>query len=115
MSATAAHAEDNIDPAYKPLRIALLGYRSNPFSGGQGIYLTHIRARNKNPPLFSLLHVSQELSNFAHVQLFLILSVATAPITRAPVCSFGFGRGIVDGPTMIKTVLRRVDAIITAF
>jgi glycosyltransferase involved in cell wall biosynthesis len=28
-------------PAH-PLRIALLGYRSNPFSGGQGIYLRHL-------------------------------------------------------------------------
>ena len=26
----------------KPLRIALLGYRSNPFSGGQGVYLKYL-------------------------------------------------------------------------
>ena len=26
----------------RPLRIALLGYRSNPFSGGQGVYLKHL-------------------------------------------------------------------------
>jgi hypothetical protein len=25
-----------------PLRVALLGYRSNPFSGGQGIYLKYL-------------------------------------------------------------------------
>ncbi|MCZ6619133.1 MAG: glycosyltransferase family 4 protein [Gammaproteobacteria bacterium] len=25
-----------------PLRVALLGYRSNPFSGGQGVYLNHL-------------------------------------------------------------------------
>ena len=24
------------------LNIALLGYRSNPFSGGQGVYLSHL-------------------------------------------------------------------------
>lgn len=28
--------------AARPLRIALLGYRSNPFSGGQGIYLRYL-------------------------------------------------------------------------
>ena len=28
--------------AERPLRIALLGYRSNPFSGGQGIYLRYL-------------------------------------------------------------------------
>ena len=28
--------------AVKPLRIALLGYRSNPFSGGQGVYLKYL-------------------------------------------------------------------------
>lgn len=28
--------------AFRPLRIALLGYRSNPFSGGQGIYLRYL-------------------------------------------------------------------------
>lgn len=27
---------------HKPLNIALLGYRSNPFSGGQGVYLKHL-------------------------------------------------------------------------
>ncbi|MBV1906725.1 MAG: glycosyltransferase, partial [Pseudomonadales bacterium] len=26
----------------KPLRIALLGYRSNPYSGGQGVYLKYL-------------------------------------------------------------------------
>lgn len=26
----------------RPLKIALLGYRSNPFSGGQGVYLKHL-------------------------------------------------------------------------
>ena len=26
----------------RPLRIALLGYRSNPFSGGQGIYIKYL-------------------------------------------------------------------------
>ena len=30
-------------PGYdRPLKIALLGYRSNPFSGGQGVYLKHL-------------------------------------------------------------------------
>ncbi len=28
--------------AARPLRIALLGYRSNPYSGGQGVYLTYL-------------------------------------------------------------------------
>ena len=28
----------------RPLRIALLGYRSNPYSGGQGIYLKYLSA-----------------------------------------------------------------------
>ena len=27
---------------FRPLRIALLGYRSNPFSGGQGIYIKYV-------------------------------------------------------------------------
>ncbi len=38
-------AADLFPPAVfedKPLRIALLGYRSNPFSGGQGIYLKYV-------------------------------------------------------------------------
>ena len=30
------------DPKDSKLRIALLGYRSNPFSGGQGIYIKYI-------------------------------------------------------------------------
>ena len=29
-------------PHQRPLRIALLGYRSNPFSGGQGVYLKYV-------------------------------------------------------------------------
>ena len=29
-------------PQHGPLRIALLGYRSNPFSGGQGVYLKYV-------------------------------------------------------------------------
>ncbi|MEX2327906.1 MAG: hypothetical protein WD558_09250, partial [Pseudomonadales bacterium] len=38
---------DNLDDTVKPngesaLRIALLGYRSNPYSGGQGIYLHYL-------------------------------------------------------------------------
>ena len=28
--------------AVTPLKIALLGYRSNPFSGGQGVYLRYV-------------------------------------------------------------------------
>ncbi len=28
--------------SHKPLNIALLGYRSNPYSGGQGVYLKHL-------------------------------------------------------------------------
>jgi glycosyltransferase involved in cell wall biosynthesis len=37
--------ESNNDPAHLPerrLRIALLSYRSNPYSGGQGIYVRHL-------------------------------------------------------------------------
>lgn len=30
------------DVSAQPLRIALLGYRSNPFSGGQGVYLKYL-------------------------------------------------------------------------
>lgn len=35
-------ANDTLDMTPKPLRIALLGYRSAPFSGGQGIYLKYL-------------------------------------------------------------------------
>lgn len=38
MSAVVAEMSDLTDP----LRIALLGYRSNPFSGGQGIYIKYL-------------------------------------------------------------------------
>ncbi len=38
MSAVVAEMSDRTDP----LRIALLGYRSNPFSGGQGIYIKYL-------------------------------------------------------------------------
>lgn len=38
MSAVAAEMPGRADP----LRIALLGYRSNPFSGGQGIYIKYL-------------------------------------------------------------------------
>jgi len=31
-----------LDAAVRPLRVALLGYRSNPYSGGQGIYLRYL-------------------------------------------------------------------------
>ncbi|MCH1550332.1 MAG: glycosyltransferase family 4 protein [Pseudomonadales bacterium] len=42
MSETTVDAEDTPKSHFKPLRIALLGYRSNPFSGGQGIYLKYV-------------------------------------------------------------------------
>jgi glycosyltransferase involved in cell wall biosynthesis len=32
----------------RPLRIALLGYRSNPFSGGQGVYIKYVSRALKN-------------------------------------------------------------------
>ncbi len=35
-------ANDAIDRTLRPLRIALLGYRSAPFSGGQGVYLKYL-------------------------------------------------------------------------
>jgi len=35
------NAEPEAEPA-QPLRIALLGYRSHPFSGGQGVYLNYL-------------------------------------------------------------------------
>lgn len=34
--------ENPVAPDVKPLRIALLGYRSAPFSGGQGVYLKYL-------------------------------------------------------------------------
>ena len=40
-----AHSDDTSgtdSPPAKPLRICLLGYRSNPYSGGQGIYLRYL-------------------------------------------------------------------------
>ena len=40
-AAATASAEQTSDDA-RPLRIALLGYRSNPYSGGQGIYLKYL-------------------------------------------------------------------------
>jgi glycosyltransferase involved in cell wall biosynthesis len=30
------------EPAHKPLRIALLGYRSQPYGGGQGVYIRYL-------------------------------------------------------------------------
>ncbi len=39
---TLDHATIGTSPGDKPLRIALLGYRSAPFSGGQGIYLKYL-------------------------------------------------------------------------
>ena len=35
-------AVTNVDDDTAPLRIALLGYRSNPYSGGQGVYLKYL-------------------------------------------------------------------------
>jgi glycosyltransferase involved in cell wall biosynthesis len=35
-------AQSPLAPLDAPLRVALLGYRSNPFSGGQGIYLKYL-------------------------------------------------------------------------
>jgi glycosyltransferase involved in cell wall biosynthesis len=44
-STTAASPPDAIPvPVVSPLRIALLGYRSNPYSGGQGVYLRYLSA-----------------------------------------------------------------------
>ena len=34
--------EDDLAPPHAPLRVALLGYRSNPFSGGQGVYIKYL-------------------------------------------------------------------------
>ncbi|MEO8897130.1 MAG: glycosyltransferase family 4 protein [Candidatus Dormibacter sp.] len=31
-------------PEHKPLRVALLAYRGNPYSGGQGVYVKHLSA-----------------------------------------------------------------------
>jgi glycosyltransferase involved in cell wall biosynthesis len=31
-----------VEPLVRPLKIALLGYRSNPYSGGQGIYIKYL-------------------------------------------------------------------------
>ena len=38
-NAVEAHA---VVPGTRPLRVALLGYRSAPFSGGQGVYLRYL-------------------------------------------------------------------------
>jgi glycosyltransferase involved in cell wall biosynthesis len=35
-------AVTNVDDDTAPLRVALLGYRSNPYSGGQGVYLRYL-------------------------------------------------------------------------
>ena len=40
--AASALAFSNVGALAAPLRIALLGYRSNPFSGGQGVYLKNL-------------------------------------------------------------------------
>jgi glycosyltransferase involved in cell wall biosynthesis len=37
-----APLKDSDTATFRPLRIALLGYRSNPFSGGQGIYVKYV-------------------------------------------------------------------------
>lgn len=44
MDAPTADLATTVSPAThsRPLHIALLGYRSNPFSGGQGVYLKHL-------------------------------------------------------------------------
>ena len=43
MPATARANEQQLEPRdFRPLRIALLGYRSNPYSGGQGVYLKYV-------------------------------------------------------------------------
>ena len=34
--------EDDLAQPQAPLRVALLGYRSNPFSGGQGVYIKYL-------------------------------------------------------------------------
>ena len=39
---TANSSPLSLENSVKPLRIALLGYRSNPFSGGQGVYLKYL-------------------------------------------------------------------------
>ncbi len=40
--ASAASLQNPTGPGSRALRIALLGYRSNPFSGGQGVYLKYV-------------------------------------------------------------------------
>ncbi|MEU8567561.1 glycosyltransferase family 4 protein [Streptomyces pathocidini] len=40
--ATASHLPDSAPPADRPLRIALLTYKGNPFCGGQGVYVRHL-------------------------------------------------------------------------
>ena len=39
LSAASSCAQCSIAHSPRPLRVALLGYRSNPYSGGQGVYL----------------------------------------------------------------------------
>ena len=38
VASDASHPTNDLSP----LNIALLGYRSNPYSGGQGVYLKHL-------------------------------------------------------------------------
>ena len=40
----------------KPLRIALLGYRSQPHAGGQGVYLRYLSKALADAPLSLLAH-----------------------------------------------------------
>jgi len=40
--AAATQQQQPVPHDHQPLRIALLGYRSNPFSGGQGVYLKYV-------------------------------------------------------------------------
>ena len=37
-----AVSRDHATALQRPLRIALLGYRSNPYSGGQGVYIKYL-------------------------------------------------------------------------
>ncbi len=43
-SAAASQSAASFAQTEQPLRVALLGYRSNPFSGGQGVYLKYLSA-----------------------------------------------------------------------
>ena len=65
MSEPAIHNVAN--PAGR-LKIALLGYRSNPFSGGQGIYLRYLSSALTEDELVALDQVP-ELDRIARIEI----------------------------------------------